>query len=226
MGGIWNAFWKAHLTDAAPADEARQREQHGHHRAAQLFPPLALGEDVDIIGRTTALAAIQRVRLPILLGQGGLYKGGGGPQQGRDPHPEDRSGTARRNRRHDAHQIAHAHAGCRGDHEGLEGREAFPILVFLADGGDHIPEQADRQQPGAQGEEHPRREQQHHHQRDPHAARDGQHEPIAPEKTVDHFDQMNQIRIPPMIFYFIIIQRFRFVNQKKQTARRPAGLFA
>ena len=120
------------LTDAAPADEARQREQHGHHRAAQLFPPLALGEDVDIIGRTTALASIQRVRLPILLGQGGLYKGGGGPQQGRDPHPEDRSGTARRNRRHDAHQIAHAHAGGGGNDQRLEGGKAVPALLFLA----------------------------------------------------------------------------------------------
>ena len=32
------------LTDAAPADESRHREQAGRHRAAELFPPPALGE--------------------------------------------------------------------------------------------------------------------------------------------------------------------------------------
>ena len=40
-----------HLTDAAPADEARHGEQAGRYRAAELPAPFALREGVEIVGR-------------------------------------------------------------------------------------------------------------------------------------------------------------------------------
>ena len=125
------------LADSAPADEARQRKQHRDHRSPQRFLPLPLRPHVDIIGRAAALAAVERVGLSVLLGQGGFHKRGGRAQQGRDPHPEHCACATGRHRRHNAHQIAHAHAGGRGNDEGLERRKTVPALVFLADGRDH-----------------------------------------------------------------------------------------
>ena len=148
-----------HLTDAAPADEARHGKQAGHHRAAELSAPSALREGVEIVGRAAPPAAVKVVGLLVFLGQRGLHKGGGGAQQSRHPHPEHRACTAHRQRRHDAHQIAHAHPGGRGHHQRLEGREAAALVVLLADRRQHIPEQPHRQKPRAQGEEHPRRQQ-------------------------------------------------------------------
>ena len=39
----------------------------------QLFAPLALGQHMDVVGRAAALPAIERVRLPVLLGQCGFH---------------------------------------------------------------------------------------------------------------------------------------------------------
>ena len=148
-----------HLTDAAPADEARHGEQAGYHRAAELSAPFALREGVEIVGRAAPPAAVKGVGLLVFLGQRRLHKGGGCAQQSRHPHPEHRACTAHRHRRHDAHQIAHAHPGGRGHHQRLEGREAAALVALLADRRQHIPEQPHRQKPRAQGEEHPRRQQ-------------------------------------------------------------------
>ena len=187
------------LADAAPADEARNGKQHRDDGMTQLFAPLALVQHMDVVSWAAALTAIERVRLPVLLGQCGFHKGGGGPQQGRDPHPEHRTGTTGRHCRHHAHQIAHAHPGGRGDDERLKRGKAVPALVLFADSGDHIPEQPHGQQPGAQGEEHARREQQHRHQRNADAAAHRQGEQITPEQVVYRFDQMGHSEEPPVV---------------------------
>ena len=131
---------------------------------------------MQIVGRSAAPAAVQRVGLAVFLGKGGFDKGGGRTQNGSDPHPEHRTGTACRNSGHHAHQIAHAHAGGGGNDQRLEGGKAVPALLFLAHGGDHIPEQPHRQKTGAAGEPDARREQQHHHEGNADAAaqRDGE----------------------------------------------------
>ena len=180
------------LTDAAPADEAGRREQGRRHRALELFAALALSQHMQVIGRAAAPAAIQRVGLAVLLGKGGLDKGGGCAQQGRDPHPEHRARTACGNSGHHAHQIAHAHAGGGGNDQGLERGKTVPALLFLTHGGDHIPEQPHRQKTGAAGEPDARRKQQHHHKRDADAAAQRKDEQIAPQKAIDGFDKIYQ----------------------------------
>ena len=187
------------LADTAPADKARNGKQHRDDGMTQLFAPLALGQHMDVVSWAAALTAIERVGLPVLLGQCGFHKGGGGPQQGRDPHPEHRTGTTGRHCRHHAHQIAHAYPGGRGDDERLKRGKAVPALVLFADSGDHIPEQPHGQQPGAQGEEHARREQQHRHQRNADAAAHRQGEQITPEQVVYRFDQMGHSEEPPVM---------------------------
>ena len=181
-----------HLTDAAPADEARHRKQRRYHRAFELFAAPALRQHMQIVGRSAAPAAVQRVGLAVFLGKGGFDKGGGRTQNGSDPHPEHRTGTACRNSGHHAHQIAHAHAGGGGNDQRLEGGKAVPALLFLAHGGDHIPEQPHRQKTGAAGEPDARREQQHHHEGNADAAAQRDGEQVAPQKAIDGFDKIYQ----------------------------------
>ena len=178
-----------HLTDAAPADEARRRKQCRYHRAFELFAAPALRQHMQIVGRAAAPAAVERVGLAVFLGQRGLDKRGGSAQQGSDPHPEHRACTAGRNRRHHAHQVAHAHPGGGGHHQGLEGGKPLLVLVLFAHGGDHIPEQSHRQQAGAQGEPDTGGEQQHDHQRDADAAAHWQREQIAPQQAIGGFNK-------------------------------------
>ena len=92
IGGTEKAFLKAEATELLitwlmPHQQMSPRngKQHRDDRMTQLFAPLALGQHMDVVGWAAALPAIERVRLPVLLGQCGFHKGGGGPQQGRDP---------------------------------------------------------------------------------------------------------------------------------------------
>ena len=180
-----------HLTDAAPADQARHRKQHRRDRVPEFFAAPTLSQCVQVVGRAAAPAAVERVGLAVFLGQRGLDKRGGSAQQGSDPHPEHRACTAGRNRRHHAHQVAHAHPGGGGHHQGLEGGKPL-VLVLFAHGGDHIPEQPHRQQAGAQGEPDIGGEQQHDHRRDADAAAHWQREQIAPQQAVNKFNKMGQ----------------------------------
>ena len=164
------------LADAAPADEARNGKQHRDDGMTQLFAPLALGQHMEVVGWAAPPAAVQRVRYAVLLRQSGLYKGGGSTQQGGDPHPEHRARTARRNSGHHAHKVARAHPGSGGDDQRLEGGKPARSLLFFAHRADHIPEQAHRQQPGAQGKADTGCKQKHHHEGDANAARHWQGE--------------------------------------------------
>ena len=62
---------------------------------------------------------------------------------------------------------------------------------FFAHCADHIPEQAHRQQPCAQGKADTGCKQQHHHKGDANAARHRQGEKIAPQQAVKCFNQIN-----------------------------------
>ena len=96
----------------------------------QLFAPLALGQHMDVVGRAAALPAIERVGLPVLLGQCGFHKGGGGPQQGRDPHPEHRPRPAGKDGGGHPHKVAGADGGRQRGAQALELADG----LFLAGG--------------------------------------------------------------------------------------------
>lgn len=72
-----------------------------------------------------------------------------------------------------------------------EERPSLPLL-FLAHGGDHIPEQPHRQKTGAAGEPDARREQQHHHEGNADAAAQRDGEQVAPQQAIDGFDKIYQ----------------------------------
>ena len=164
------------LADAAPADQTGHRKQRCTHRALEFFAPLALGQHMKVVGRAAPPAAVQRVRHAVLLRQSGLHKGGGSTQQGCDPHPEHRARAACRNSGYHAHKVAHAHPGGGGDDQCLEGGKPARSLLFFAHCADHIPEQAHRQQPCAQGKADTGCKQQHHHKGDANATRHRQGE--------------------------------------------------
>ena len=158
----------------------------------QPFAPLALGQHMDVVSRAAALTAIERVGLPVLLGQCGFHKGGGGPQQGRDPHPEHRTGTTGRHCRHHAHQIAHAHPGGGGDGPASGRRKGRSCLAFSRTRRRSYPGTAARQKTGAAGEPDARREQQHHHEGNADAAAQRDGEQVAPQQAIDGFDKIYQ----------------------------------
>ena len=164
------------MADTAPADQTGHCKQRCTHRALELFAPFALGQHMEIVGRAAAPAAVQRVRHAVFLRQSRLHKGGGSTQQRSDPHPEHRARTARGNSGHHAHKVAHTHPGGGGDDQRLEGGKPARSLLFFAHCADHIPEQAYRQQSGAQGKADTGCKQQHYHKGDANAARHRQGE--------------------------------------------------
>ena len=95
------AFWKELETELLmtwlmPHQQIRPemaKERRDHRVTAGLAAQLPLSILMDIVGRTAPVAAVLGILLLIELGQGGLDKGGGGPQQRGDPHPEYRSGS-------------------------------------------------------------------------------------------------------------------------------------
>ena len=195
---------------------------------------------MQVVGRAAPVAAVERVGLFILLCQRRLHKGGGRPQQGRQPHPEDRARAAHRERRHHAHEVAHAHPGGRGHHQRLKRGKPLLVLVFLADGGDHIPEQPHGQKAGAQGEVDARREQQNHHQRKAErriAQRQG--EQIAPQQVVHALNESNDHKVSSpnkpilsqCVYYSVLLQvckvqasKARWATKKPPSHRRR-GIF-
>ena len=146
---------------------------------------------MQVVGRATAPAAVQRVRHAVFLRQSGLHKGGGGTQQRSDPHPEHCARAACGNSGHHAHKVAHANPGGGGDNQRLKGGKPARRLLFLTHCADHIPEQAYRQQPGAQGKADTGCKQQHHHKGDTNAARHRQGEQVAPQQLAERFDPIN-----------------------------------
>lgn len=182
-----------HLADAAPTDQTGHRKQRCHHRPAQSLAPLTLGQFMDIISRPAPVPAIQGVGLFIFLRQGGLHKCSGSSQQRREPHPEHCACAASRNSRHHAHQVAHAHAGSRGDYQGLKRGQAASGRFFAANGRHHIPEQANRQKPGTDGKIHTRCKQQDRHGRQRQRDRtQRQDDKIPPQQAIDRLDQLRQ----------------------------------
>ena len=130
------------------------------------------------------------------LGQGGLDECGGRADDGGDPHPEHRACAACGNRGHNAHHVAHAHAGGGGDDQGLEAGEGVLLLAVLLFNGqaDHLREEADQDKTGADGKVDTGRDQDQNQQgnADGTAAGQSQGEQIAPQEAHDSGDQIQK----------------------------------
>jgi len=74
---------------------------------------------VYIVGRASAVTAVERVFFFINLGQRCLDKGSGGAEQSGNPHPENSSGAAGGNSGNHPDKISHADPGGCGYDEGL-----------------------------------------------------------------------------------------------------------
>ena len=94
-------------------------EQHREHHAEE---PAAQGL-LDVVGR--AAHPVVPVLLLVALGQGALNEGGGRADEGQQPHPEHRAVAADDRGGDDGvghpGDVAGAHPGGGGDHQGLEG---------------------------------------------------------------------------------------------------------
>ena len=159
------------LTDAAPADQARDRKQNRDQavtflfcRSVLLFRFFLCHKIVDVVGRTAAVAAVERILLAVDLSQCALCKSSGGAKQSKKPHPEYRTGTAGRNSSDNPDQIAHADTGGSGNNESLKsGNTArLRMFVFLHGDLDHMRKLADQDKPGADCKIDPCRNQKKH----------------------------------------------------------------
>ena len=132
------------LTDAAPADQAgagkQYRKQHVSFFPSQPF----LHQMMDIIGRSSAVSAIERILFFVQLGKSRFNKCCGRTDDGGDPHPENGSGAAGRNSSHDTYQISHPHPGGGGYDERLEGGEAVFAAFRSFQCPEHIRKEPDR----------------------------------------------------------------------------------
>ena len=193
------------LADAAPAGEAGQGEQHGGDAAAGAAPPPGGEVVVDVVGGAAPVAAVEGVRLFVELCQGGLDEGGGGANEGGQPHPEHRSGAAGGDGRHHADEVAHAHPGGGGDDEGLPAGDGAAVSAALfRRHPQHFGKQADWQKAGAEREIDAGGDEQQYQQGKAHApaAGQGQRDEITPQKSADGGDQVYDdmhVKGPPEI---------------------------
>ena len=82
------------LADATPADQAGNSEEHGDQYIT-LFPSKSFFDQMmDIVGGPAAVAAVERILFLMELSQGGFNEGGGGTDDGGNPHPEYSSRAA------------------------------------------------------------------------------------------------------------------------------------
>ena len=185
------------LTDAAPADQAgdgkQYRKQHVSFFPSQPF----LHQMMDIIGRASAVSAIERILFFVQLGKSRFNKCCGRTDDGGDPHPENGSGTAGRDSSHDTYQIAHTHTGGGGYDERLEGGEAVFVAFRSFQRPEHIRKEPDRKKTGPDGKKDTGRDQKQDQKRNTDAAASGKRDldEIAPEKVVDGADYLNDHNI-------------------------------
>lgn len=98
-----------YLADTTPADQAGYGKEYGDQAAPALrwFP--ALYKIMDIISRSAAISAVERVFFFMELCQGCLCKCSGGADQCREPHPEYGACAACGNGGYYTDQVAHAY---------------------------------------------------------------------------------------------------------------------
>ena len=176
------------LADAAPANQRGDRKENRHDIALTaefaLFRNLrfrALSrrdaplckEVVNVVSRTAPVTAVERVLLLVELRERRLDKGGRSADNRSDPHPKDSTGAARRDGRDHTDQVAHADTRCGRDDERLHAREPSArgirrvlALLLFQQHGDHLRQQAQRQNPRPYRIENARGNQKQNHERE------------------------------------------------------------
>ena len=143
---------------------------------------------MNIISRTSAVAAVQGVFFFVELRQDGLHEGRGGADEGDKPHPEHRARPAGGDGRHDADEVSHAHPGGGGDDQGLHAGDGVLVRApfILQRDPDHFREKAEREAPRPYGQIDSRRNQDENQQGKPQRAAAGQRDfnQIPPEQMV------------------------------------------
>ena len=134
------------------------------------FSCFCFNKMVNVVSRSSVIAAVKRVRFFVFLSQGSFYKGSRSTQKGSHPHPEYGTGTTQGDSGNYAYQVSHTYPGGGGDDERLERGKAVRCLFFLLQGFHHVGEQAKRKQPGADGKVDSGRNEQQKHQGDAHRA--------------------------------------------------------
>ena len=134
--------------DGEAAGEDRQSRE-GDTQGAAAHPAR------HVVGGPAAEGAVGVTDLEHL-GQGRLEEGGGHPDQGDHPHPEDRTGAAQDEGGGHSEDITDAHAGGQGDREGLEGGDAS-LSPGTRSGhlAEHVRQAAELHETGAGGQQDP-----------------------------------------------------------------------
>ena len=151
---------------------------------------------MDIIGRASAISAVQRILLFMLLSQNPFRKCGGLSDNGSHPHPEHRPCPSGRNRRNHTGQISHSHTGRGRDNQGLQtGNSPFFFFFRVKGNLQYFPAHPDRKNTGSYRKKNTGRNQNKNQKRESQftAARKRNGKQISPQKTIDSFDKCDNI---------------------------------
>ena len=142
---------------------------NGRQRKDPCVPLLAHGF-FDVIGGAAAELAF--LLFLVDLAEGGLDVGRGRTEEGDDPHPEDRTGSAEADGRRDTGDVAGTDPARERNRQGLErGDTAIRFLAGIQQP-DHLAEEAHLDKPGQDGEEQARSKAQVNEHRTPDIAID------------------------------------------------------
>ena len=132
-----------YLTDAAPADQAGNGEQDSRQNVSFFLLETVFNQIVNVVGRTAAVAAVQRIFFFVKLCERSFDKRGRRADDSRHPHPEHSTCASGGDCSDNADQISHTDTRCGGNDQCLKRRKAAFFIFLFRQGTDHVREQTD-----------------------------------------------------------------------------------
>ena len=154
---------------------------------------MVFNQIVNVVGRTAAVAAVQRIFFFVKLCERSFDKRGRRADDSRHPHPEHSTCASGGDCSDNADQISHTDTCCGGNDQCLKRRKAAFFIFLFRQGTDHVREQTDGKKTCPDRKIDAGWDQQKNQKGDSEtaAARERNRKKIAPEKVVDCGDEID-----------------------------------
>ena len=182
-----------YLTDTAPADQTGNGKQNSRQNVSFFLLEVVFNQIVNVVGRTAAVAAVQRIFFFVKLCERSFDKRGRRADDSRHPHPEHSTCASGGDCSDNADQISHTDTCCGGNDQCLKRRKAAFFFFLFRQGTDHVREQTDGKKTCPDRKIDAGWDQQKNQKGDSEtaAARERNRKKIAPEKVVDCGDEID-----------------------------------
>ena len=154
---------------------------------------MVFNQIVNVVGRTAAVAAVQRIFFFVKLCERSFDKRGRRADDSRHPHPEHSTCASGGDCSDNADQISHTDTRCGGNDQCLKRRKAAFFIFLFRQGTDHVRKQTDGKKTCPDRKIDAGWDQQKNQKGDSEtaAARERNRKKIAPEKVVDCGDEID-----------------------------------